>query len=100
MIPGTTPKHIFKIPLDASQIKTVHIAYAQQDELVLVKTESDCELNGNTVTVKLSQEDTLKFNENTMAKVQLRIITTENESLATCIMAVSVGELLEDGVLE
>ena len=37
MIRGTTTKHIFNIPLEASDIKEVKIAYSQNGKIVLSK---------------------------------------------------------------
>lgn len=75
MICGTTPTHIFKIPFDTSQLKEIRISYAQDDEVIVEKTTSDCAFEGNKITVTLSQEDTLQFDHRKAVELQMKVLT-------------------------
>lgn len=99
MIKGTTPTHTFALPFGTEAIKTIEISYAQNDAVVLTKTNDDCTFNGNDVSVKLTQEDTLSFIEGACVEVQVRVLTLGNEVLASNIMRVHCDECLSDGVL-
>lgn len=99
MIRGTTPRHVFSIPFDTSLLKEVMITYAQNDDEVLRKDIGDCTLIEKAVVVELSQEETLKFDHNRNVQIQMRLLTVNDEALASNIVVVSVGNVLNDEVL-
>ena len=100
MIRGTTPKHIFNLPFEASLVKEARISYAQEYETVLTKTEADCVFEGNTITVALTQEDTLLFKKRRKVEIQLRVLTTNNEVMATVPYKVELHDCLTEEVLQ
>ena len=97
---GTTPTHTFTIPFSVADIKNVRIAYAQGDEVKLVKEISDCQLEGNTVVVKLTQEDTLSFDPKKRVEVQMKVLTHGDDTLVSTIKSVSVGRCLDEEVIK
>ena len=99
MIRGTTPTHTFTIPFNTSNIQKVKILYCQNDELILRKKTQDCTLDGNTISVRLTQEDTFKFNCKANVHIQVRILTERGDSLVSKEIVASVGKCLEDEVL-
>jgi hypothetical protein len=99
MIKGTTPTHIFEMSFDTSLIKEVHVLYQQKDELILTKTTEHCVINEDSISVKLTQEDTFCFEENVPVKVQVRISVEGGQVLSSVPIAVGVVECLEDGVI-
>jgi hypothetical protein len=99
MIRGTTPTHTFNLPFDTYLIGKIKISYAQDGNVVLTKEKDDCTLQGNAVKVRLTQEETLKFNARYKVQIQVRVLTTENDSLASKIYERSMEDILEDGVL-
>lgn len=96
---GTTPTHTFTLPFDTSLLSVVRVIYAQLCKTVLVKTGEDLDLSGNTVTVRLSQEDTLLFNCSHPVEIQIRVATAAKDVLNSDIMRVPVGRCLESVVL-
>lgn len=100
MIRGTTPTHTFNIPFDTSAITALRIIYSQGDEQILVKELPDCTVDGNTISVKLTQEDTFKFDchKNTV-QIQLRVLTAGNDALASDPVSVPVFKCLDSEVL-
>lgn len=99
MIRGSTPTHIFTLPFGMENIKTVEITYAQNEEVKLKKTNIDCTLEENTVSVKLTQEDTFKFDEKPLVEIQIRVLTLGGDVIASDIMYATVKDCLSSEVL-
>ena len=99
MIRGTTPTHRFVLPFDTDMIQTVQIIYAQNDETVLTKGNDDCTFDGNTVSVKLTQQETFLFTEGACVEVQVRVLTTDGDAVASHVMRVHCDECLSSEVL-
>ena len=100
MIRGTTPTHRFRLPVEESIVKEVRIIYEQSGEDVLLKTLKDCRLENGYAVLKLTQEETLRFDSSQIVKVQMRMLTSGGDALASNIKRVAVGKLLEDEVME
>ena len=98
MIQGTTPTHIFTLPFDGEIIHDVRIIYSQNDKVVFVKNSEDCTIRGNEVSTKLSQEETFLIDRHESVEIQLRILTTTGEALASVPKKVSVVKCLENEV--
>ena len=99
MYRGTTPTLLFTLPMDSSRISALHLSFAQKGELVLEKTLEDCLLQGNTLQVTLTEQETLLFDEKRgLVELQLRVGCGETK-MASNIMQVSVGRILKDGCL-
>lgn len=99
MIPYTTPKHTFRFGFSSTLFEEARIVYEQDDEIVLEKDLSDCEKSGNCLVLVLAQEESAKFKNNTLAKVQVHYKTTEGVVSATSPRTVTVGEILKPEVL-
>lgn len=99
MIRGTTPKHTFHLPICTENIESVRVTYAQNGAVVLVKNTADCEVGDMTVSVKLTQEDTLNFDANKTVKIQLRVLTKSGDALSTLPYEVPAYECLDGEVL-
>ena len=99
MFKGTTPTHIFEVELDTSTIKEVKITYSQRDQEVLVKRTEDCTIDSETISTRLSQEDTFLFEDNTLVTIQLRVLTTGGDALIAEPIIISIGKCLDDEVL-
>lgn len=98
MIRGTTPTHVYTLPIDTSLIDKIKITYAQKGEIVLTKEKDDCTFAGNTVTTELTQEETFKFDAS-LVQIQIRVLTLGGEALASHIRTVPCADVLEEGVL-
>lgn len=105
MIRGTTPTLTFELPFDTSLINSLSIAFSQTttaykpSQLALEKTHEDVQMNGSTVTLKLTQEDTLELDAAHDVEIQLRVLCGET-AMASQIISVPVRRILRDGVLE
>jgi hypothetical protein len=99
MIRGTTPTHIFNIPFDTSLVDEVKVTYAQDDVVVLEKHTVDCTLEGATISVTLTQEDTFLFNCKKAVEVQIRVLTINGEAFASIVEKIGVSKCLDNEVL-
>lgn len=99
MIRGTTPTLEFALPFDAGILAEAWVTMSQDKKVVLNKELSDCQCEGNVLTVKLTQEDTLKLKCNCLAEIQIRARTTDGDAVASEIIAVSPDRILKDGVI-
>lgn len=99
MIRGTTPTLEFTLPFDVTLIENAYITFSQNGEVVLEKSLSDCEKSADKLTLRLTQEDTLKFISPNIVEIQLRVKTFENDALASNIIKTSVEKILKDGVI-
>lgn len=99
MIQGTTPTHYFTLPFSADIVANARIVYAQNERVVLKKELPDCECDGNVISVKLSQEETLLFDCNKPVEIQMRVLTNADDSLVSNINVVTVARCLDREVL-
>ena len=95
----STPTHQFTLPFSVEKIGSLFITYRQAGAVLLEKTEADCELEGNHITVTLAQEETNLFSATFNAEVQLNILTTDQKRLVSKKYIVSVSENLHDEVM-
>lgn len=99
MIRGTTPTHIFKIPFSSDALKEIRILYSQNNKIVLEKKTNDCEIVDGSITVHLTQEETLKFVSYHDAYIQMRVLLKDGSSLASKVHRVRVDYVLSDEVM-
>ena len=112
MIRATTPKHIFYFETDPSVYSRILITYAQNGRTVLEKEKDDLTIEQTTApcdqtrTVfaawfRLTQEEANKFQAGpgNQVSVQVRVLTTSNEALASDKKTFSVQDVLNDEVL-
>lgn len=99
MYRGTTPKLTFTIPFDTSTIAKLYITFFQKERLRVEKELSECEIEGNKISVTLTQEDTLSFVSNAVVQIQIRALFTDGNAQASKIMEMTVKDVLKDGVI-
>lgn len=101
MIRGTTPTLEFTMPFGTSLIAELYITITQNGATALEKTLSDCNCNDTSVSLTLTQEDTLRLEQKPYSdsEMQIRVRTIAGEALASNIMRIYVGRILKDGVI-
>ena len=100
IVRGTTPTHNFNLPIDTSELKTARVIYSQNDKIVFKKERDECKMEGNTVSVTLTQAETFSLDHKHTAQVQIRILTTDGKCPKTKVYDVPVERCLDDEVLE
>ena len=99
MIRGTTPTLEFTIPFDTELLAEAYITLAQNKTVVIDKKLSECQCSENVITVKLTQEETLKLQCNCLTEIQIRVRTKDGNALASDIETISPDRILKDGVI-
>ena len=99
MIRGTTPTHFFTLPFDAGEIDKLRVTYAQNGLTVLDLTEDDVTADGQEIRYQLTQEDTLKFKNNVLVEIQIKLKTLDGNVLASNVIVISVSKILNEDVL-
>lgn len=96
---GTTPTHIFSIPVEPLLVEKVRVIYKQGSDTVLEKEAKGSDLVDGKLLVKLTQEETLGFATGAKVEIQVRVLTTGGDAMASGIMSFWPGRLLEEEVL-
>lgn len=97
---GTSPVHIFTIPLKKDAVKEVEITYHQEGKEIINKKTADCVITDNSVSATLTQEETFLFNSDLIVEVQLRVLSYGNEPFVSDIFTVRCVKCLFSEVLK
>ena len=96
---GGTPTHKFVLPFFVEDINEVEITYQQNEKVILQKHKDDCELDGKTISVTLTQDETFEFSHEEHAEIQLRVLTKGGDVHVSNIIRVDCKRCLSDEVL-
>lgn len=99
LIRGTTPTLEFTLPFPAAELAEAFVTISQQGAVVIDKPLAEIEASGNALTVRLTQEDTLKLTGDSTSEIQIRARTLAGEALASNIVLVATARILKDGVI-
>ncbi len=104
MIRATTPTHRFIFDQNPELFERILITYAQNGRIVLEKEKEDLTFEEPTegqypAYVQLTQEETNLFKASTVT-VQVRVLTTGGDVLASEKKSIGVENVLNDEVLE
>lgn len=101
MVRGTTPIYTFTLPFDTRLIEKGYVSFEQEDmhgkEVKLHKEFLECQCNENTVSVRLTQEETLSFKNGFLVSIQLKVKMNEN---AEVLASDPILELVEKALHE
>lgn len=90
---GTTPTIQITInDIDLNEMQNIYVVF-EQNGYILKKESSDLDIEGNIISVLLSQEETLNFKEGT-CNIQLRMITKGGVAIASPIKTTKVYRVL------
>ena len=98
-IQGTTPTIIFNLPFEVSTIENCEVYFGQNNTLLVTKGYNDCILSGTTLTVKLTQSDTLQFDPEEKLQIQARFRYSDGTAEATNITKIKVVDLLSESII-
>lgn len=99
MIKGTTPTLEFELPFQINLIKNAYVTLSQKGVVVINKKYQECDCEGNILRVKLTQEDTIRLNANDIVEIQLRVLTTSEDALASEIWTATAERILYEGII-
>ena len=101
---GTTVTNTFGVDVDLTDAAAIYITYKQAGYTIIEKTIDDITITEDaqgrqTLSVDLSQVDTLAFAAAIPVQIQIRARLIDNTALASNIINTNVGEILKDGVI-
>lgn len=99
MMRASTPTHEFELECGKETIKRLLVTYMQNDKIVLEKTENDVSWNGNVAYCRLTQEETLKFDDKQSVEIQVRVLTVDGCAPPTQIFRLPCSRVLNPEVL-
>jgi hypothetical protein len=96
---GCTCKNVFTMPYEKSDVEVLFITYQQNGTTVFEKQISDCEISDGTVSVTLTQEDTLQLDEKSIVKIQIRVKLKSGAVTKSKIIETYTDQLLKNEVI-
>ena len=97
---GCTCINTFTTPFAEGDIKAIRITYCQNGVIVFEKQLSDCHFSDNgSITVYLTQEDTLKLDHSKVVRIQLKIKFGDESVVKSKIIETITDELLNCEVI-
>lgn len=97
---GTTPTHTFTVDTDLRDAVEIWITYQQNKKNIINKTMADgIEVSENSLLVKLTQEDTLKFYQNNPVKIQIRAKFGDGSAIKSTVINTTSDECLKREVI-
>ena len=107
MIRATTPLQEFTFETNPAEFSRILITYKQDETIVMEKTQADLSFSSYIgedgiivyiASFRMTQEEANLF-EPEPVRVQVRVLTSDNEALASEITTVRVSDVLDDEVL-
>ena len=101
MTQGTTPTLVFELDIETGTLVSLYLTFRQGYGREVTRREDSitADNDAKTLTVTLTQEETLKFEEGGNVEIQLRAVTTTGAALASNIVALPVERILLGGVI-
>ena len=95
---GTTPTFNIECDVDLTGY-TIFVTLEQGNKEFTLTPECEATEDGCVLSVTLTQEQTLVFNDRGAASMQVRAIDQAGLAIASNIMPVDIGKILLDGVI-
>lgn len=100
MIPkGCTCENGFLFPFPENEVEVLYVTYKQNGVIKFHKNLEDCVFKDGKIYVALTQEDTLKFDDKGIIKIQIRGTLKNGAATKSNIMETFTDEVLYDGVI-
>ena len=96
---GTTPTHVFHTDIDLTGAEVIYVTYQQCGKTVLEKEIRDITVEADSLSVKLTQAETLRFRQNPEAtvKIQIRARWADGDAVASNVIQTTTKEVLKEG---
>lgn len=93
---GTTPTLTITTDIDLTEASNLYLTFKQGDRVCFEKTLNDVTITEDTVSVWLTQAETLVLKDGRMVSFQIRA-TLGDQKVASNVMTSPVGEILKGG---
>ncbi|MDO4620051.1 MAG: hypothetical protein Q4B09_05445 [Lachnospiraceae bacterium] len=98
---GSTPVQVFNVGINLTDA-TVFVTYKQHGKVIVEKTGREITVTPGTITVPLTQEETLEFQAGPShpAEVQIRYVKENGAADSSCIIPLRIEKILKEGVIK
>ena len=96
---GTTPTHTFNTDIDLSEASVIWLTYKQNGKVLFTKEISDMTITAESISVTLTQEETLMFETDRNVKIQIRARFSDGSAIASNVIQTSANAILKEGVI-
>lgn len=96
---GTTPTNTITTDIDLTGVEVIYWTYVQGKRKVLEFDIDRIEISPSSIVVKLTQDETLAFDEKKNVEMQVRARYPDGTAVSSDIMTTTVGRILKDGVI-
>ena len=93
---GTTPTLTISTDINLTEASNFYLTFKQGDRIIFEKTLTDVTITEDTVSVWLTQAETLALKDGRMVSFQIRA-TLGDQKVASNIMTAKVDEILKGG---
>lgn len=104
LIRGTTPTIVMNVKsdIDLTMVTNLWVYISQQNKVKVDKGLADVTIDAEnkTITLILSQEDTLALKADTDTLFQIRLLLSNDTACATLASKVTVKQVYKQGVIE
>lgn len=94
---GSTPVHVWDTDIDLTGAN-VYINYKQNGVMLVEKSGNDVTITPTTVSVRLTQEETLGFNVGEL-EVQIRYVFPDGTADACDVIRIQAERIIKEGVI-
>lgn len=94
---GTTPTHTFETAIDLTGAVVLFMTYKQGKDTVVERDIRSIEVEPDKLIIKLTQEETLRFDRGKNVSIQCRAKFSDGNAIASDILDVRVCEILKEG---
>ena len=96
---GTTPTHEFTTDTDLTSADVIYLTYKQGNHTVLELEKDRMTVTAESLSVTLTQEETLSFDQSLNFNIQIRARFPDQSAVASNIMNATAEAILKDGVI-
>lgn len=89
----------FTLPFSVDLVECAFVTLSQNELVIVDKPMEECTCSDNVISVKLTQEETLRLDCKCKTEIQVRVKTKTGDALASKIYNMDTDRILKDGVI-
>lgn len=100
MYRGTTPTLTFNLPMAVSTLSEYWVTVSQRyDNIRIDRDKTTLTASGSSIVANLTQEETLRLVPDKPVCIQLRVLTSGGDAMASEVFKATVDDVLREEVI-
>lgn len=100
MYRGTTPTLTFNLPMAVSTLSEYWVTVSQRyDNIRIDRDKTTLTASGSSIVANLTQEETLRLVPDKPVYIQLRVLTSGGDAMASEVFKATVDDVLREEVI-